>query len=148
MEHLAVQRATPAGDAFPARPISPSGDPRDTSFAAAIETATSPSAETARSAERLIGTQVRAPEGGCACDALAASASASPEPVRVDRGATIEPGDLLELSEPGNFGRSHLAVARTAREMIAVQSDGVVRVSPIPIERLLGLLRQPSDVQR
>jgi len=142
MEHLPVQGSAQVLNAFSASPIASPTKPSEREFASAIEAATSPSAETTRAAEELIGTQIRPPAGGCGCDALAATVTASPEPVRLDASRAVQSGDLLELAEDDRLGRPHLAVARSTLEMISVGGDGVVRVEPIPFDRLLGLLRQ------
>ncbi len=119
----------------------PSAGANTGSFSASLEAAQASPIESLRASEQLVGTVIQAPPGGCGCDALAAAAGATVDPAKVTSASRrAEPGDLLVLRDGEEAAsRLHLAVARSMLEMIAVGRDGVVRVEPIPFDRLIGL---------
>lgn len=94
----------------------------------------------AKSVEALIGTTVSAPSGGCMCDAMAASITAPSVAGPVARPTlpvqatpfSVRAGDVLSIDSGTDGERLHLAIARSALEMLTPGTDGVVRAVPIP----------------
>lgn len=93
--------------------------------------------------EGLVGQRIKAPPGGCGCDALVSNVDAA-----VPKAATGRSESVLDMVRPGEIQRGdvlvlrssdglpgarlHQAVARGLSEMIAVNSMGVVEVTDIP----------------
>jgi hypothetical protein len=135
----------------PARPTTAGGD-----FAAAISAETGESRTKLERAEALVGTRIRAPEGGCGCDAListvappeaAAKATAQLPDVaeRAPLPSELEPGSIISFSpasdERGSVSNDltdhlHRAIVRNASEMITANEDGMIEVLGIPWRRI------------
>lgn len=117
---------------------------------------------TLEQAEALVGTRIRAPEGGCGCDAFVntvapqtpapetagpqaaapetiAARAASPTATASTRSAAI-PGQVVSIAEASanatDLGEHlHRAIIRNATEMIMANTDGLVEVLAIPWDR-------------
>lgn len=100
------------------------------------------------------GARVQPPAGGCACDAMAAMANPSMpvrpmptvaevpgRPVSISP-ASVRPGDLLLLDAvAGQADRMHIAIARSATEMLAPDASGLVTSQSIPWNQVRGIRR-------
>lgn len=123
----------------------------DSGFAATMATQFEDGASTVDRAEQLIGARIRAPEGGCGCDAFIDSvAPSAPEPQTAElpstqrglalmpsfapsQGPDVSPGRILELDDPADLsGHLHRAILRNATEMITANQNGLVEVLSIP----------------
>lgn len=136
-------------------------------FAASMSAEVGDEAQRLESAEGLIGGRIRAPEGGCRCDALIESTAPTSAPattsaavtpgtiapaVSPNRGALVAPatirpatpfevvpGDVLLFEDDINLSdHVHQAIVRNASEMIATNEHGVVEALAIPWHRAVG----------
>ena len=124
-----------------------------TGFGATIAAEIGEQSSTLERAEDLIGTRIRAPEGGCGCDALIGTVAPSPatspriddptrpmtrEPAGVSQQTRdVSPGRILVLDDPSDLGdHLHQAILRNATEMIAANRSGLVEVLSIPWDRV------------
>lgn len=123
-------------------------------FAATIAAEIGDQTSTLERAEELIGTRIRAPEGGCGCDALVGTAMQAPapsavaEPVQarpvmrepvaaISQPRDVSPGRILVLDQPSELGdHLHQAILRNATEMIATNRNGLVEVLSIPWDQV------------
>ncbi len=142
---FSVERAD-IGSLQTTRPNTVAGSGTDDGFGSILKAASTDTASPLDQAERLAGTRISAPPGGCGCDALAAQvapdapAEIPPTDRSVDLRFTVRAGDMLFLAgAEGSDERQHLAVARNATDMIGVTDQGVVEVQPIRWDRVLGL---------
>lgn len=127
-------------------------------FAATMAARLDDGVSTVEQAERLIGARIRAPEGGCGCEALVSSVVPSPPDSQSadqpsDRSGSggaaqapafaalppsdVSPGRILALDDPNDLsGHLHRAILRNATEMIASNRSGLVEVLPIPWDQV------------
>lgn len=132
--------------------------PLNDGFAATMAAQVDDGASTIERAERLIGARVRAPEGGCGCDALInAVVPSSPDQQSAgwtsgrstSVGATqapafaapplrdVTPGQVLTLDDPADLSSHlHRAILRNATEMITASRTGLVEVRPVPWDQI------------
>ena len=111
---------------------------------------------TLEQAEALVGTRIRAPEGGCGCDAFVdavvpettaptttsesvVARSASPV-VAASARSTPVPGQILAFADASVNTTDldehlHRAIVRNATEMIMANTEGLVEVMAIPWDR-------------
>lgn len=132
----------------------------DSGFATTMASQLDNGASTVERAEQLIGARIRAPEGGCGCDAFVnAVAPSAPEPQVIDRapdrgglgqatqlqmptftlpqGQNVSPGEVLTLDDPADLsGHLHRAILRNATEMITANQSGLVEVLSIPWDQV------------
>ncbi len=141
-----VGSASPRFDAVPpaARAVAESVGVRFDAVLAQEQTSPVGRPASAGSVDELIGTTVSPPPGGCMCDAMAASMSAPSTAGPADRPAarptaavqvspfSVQVGDVLSIDTGTAGERLHLAIVRSAFEMLTPGSDGVVRPVPIP----------------
>ncbi len=126
-------------------------------FAAAMESERATGSVDVDRVEGMVGARIRAPEGGCGCDALVDVATNStkttdrvtPTPV-TDLPTTAVPttalpttdlptaparGQVVQLAGEGK-DRDHQAIMRNTSEMIAVNQQGIVEVMAVPWARV------------
>lgn len=120
-------------------------------FATTMATQLDDGVATVERAEQLIGARIRAPEGGCGCDAFVDSvANSAPEPQTAELpssqrelalmptftpspGPDVSAGRILELDDPADLsGHLHRAILRNATEMITANQNGLIEVLSIP----------------
>lgn len=122
----------PIGPALGATTRTPAGDD---GFAAAMTTRLDDGASIVERAERRIGTRIRAPEGGCSCDAFVGSVA--PSAPAASPNGSLAPGRVLTLNDPNDLsGHLHRAILRNATEMITAARSGLVEVLTVPWDRV------------
>lgn len=118
----------------------------DQGFAATMATKLDDGVTIVEDAEQLVGTRIRAPEGGCGCDAfvdtvVSAPAETSGPPIgaaprSVPTREAAVPGEIISFNDPSDLGdHVHRAILRNATEMISAHRNGVVEVLSIPWEQ-------------
>ena len=146
------------------RTAAPRTNPSSSGFAATMAAEVG-GTSTLERAEELIGTRIRAPEGGCGCDALVSTVMPSPPPAAdrslerspavtmptamptarptatpaaaLSQAWDVSPGRILVLNDPNDLGdHLHQAILRNATEMIAANRNGLVEVLSIPWDQV------------
>lgn len=129
--------------------------PTDSGFATTMANQLDDRTSTVERAEQMVGGRIRAPEGGCGCDAFIATvapesptSSATEQPARQTaapfmpaftptfdgaQSQDFSPGQILEFDDATDLsGHVHRAILRNATEMITANQSGLVEVLSIP----------------